>query len=269
MNPYKVLGINQNASLKEAKEAFKQLAKKYHPDTNKSPDAEAKFKEINQALDMIKNPEKYHTHNAQRTYQSNWEFDAESRRRAEEDLANIFRAFAKNSNRAKINLYENIDLLRAFTGYSKKITVDFLGKQHSIDIAVPAGVRNKQTLDYDFTVSNGDKKQALRVTLTVGVIDSGGFKRNDNDLVVKASVNVLDLIIGTGISVETICGKTLNINIPAGQPAEGFLRVPGYGMPEQRTNQRGDLLVQITPLVPIVSDSNVLKQIQEIRKEIP
>jgi DnaJ-class molecular chaperone len=54
---YKILGINKNASLDETKKAYRTLAKKYHPDVCKEPDAELKFKEIQEAYDVLSNPE--------------------------------------------------------------------------------------------------------------------------------------------------------------------------------------------------------------------
>lgn len=55
-DPYSILGINPNATADEVKSAYRKLAKKYHPDVNKDPDADAKFKEINQAYENIINP---------------------------------------------------------------------------------------------------------------------------------------------------------------------------------------------------------------------
>jgi len=53
MNPYAILGIPQNASKEEIKKAYKQLSKQYHPDVNNAPDAETKFKEINNAYETL------------------------------------------------------------------------------------------------------------------------------------------------------------------------------------------------------------------------
>jgi len=55
---YEVLGISKGASEDEIKKAFRTLAKKYHPDVNKEPDAEAKFKEINEAYEVLSDPQK-------------------------------------------------------------------------------------------------------------------------------------------------------------------------------------------------------------------
>ena len=57
-NPYDVLGVDKNASDDDIRKAFRKLSKKYHPDLNKAPDAEAKFKEVNAAYELLKDPQK-------------------------------------------------------------------------------------------------------------------------------------------------------------------------------------------------------------------
>lgn len=69
-DPYKVLGVSQNASKDEIKKAYRQMAKKYHPDTHPDdPNATKRMNEINEAYDMLTNPEKYSARSAQQQYQ--------------------------------------------------------------------------------------------------------------------------------------------------------------------------------------------------------
>ena len=55
---YEVLGVGRQATQEEIKKAFRRLARQYHPDVNKNPDAEARFKEINEAYEVLSDPEK-------------------------------------------------------------------------------------------------------------------------------------------------------------------------------------------------------------------
>lgn len=277
---YKILGVERKASEDEIRKAYRELAKKHHPDRN--PDnkqAEERFKEINEAYQVLSDPEKRKVYDRLGSDYSNWQ-----RRGAPgdfnwgdygggypggvninmEDLEDILRGGgggggmggfsdffrtifgrdAETATRARPQTYQqplDITLDEAYRGAMRVIQNDSNQKQ----VRIPAGVRTGSKVRVAGAGPNGSD-----LYLIVNVSEDSRFERRGNDLHTTATVNVFTAILGGEAEVETLDGK-IKLNIPAGTQPEQVFRLAGRGMPHVKdVNQKGDLYVKLKVQIP-------------------
>ncbi len=234
---YEVLGLKKGASQEEVKKAFRRLAKKYHPDINNSPEAEAKFKEVNEAFQVLSDP-------AKKAQYDQFGFTGDSPRSGGfsgfEDIFDIFNNFMGGSHRRRSEVGEDvkfdvfITLEDAFNGLNKDIRVPMKVKCDACDGS--GGVNGRVITCPDC----GGRGEVRRVSRT----PFGQF------------INVIPCskCHGRGVIPEKICRKchgkgvikgfkNINISIPAGVSDGQFLRLSGEG--EHGVDGSGDLFVVI------------------------
>lgn len=229
-NPYQTLGIPQGATLDEAKKAYRRLARKYHPDVSKEPDAEEKFKEVQAAYDAIKNPQKQqhhrHYHNPSAGFGGGDPFE------------DILRQWGFDINGGGVHVRQvrtvqlNISLEEAYRGVTREV--------NGAKVQLPAGVRTGTR----FTLS-----QELR--MVVNVTGHPRFQRNNDDLMLRAQISMSQAVLGCELEIRHLDGKTYSAKIPGGIQNGQTIRLTGKGMPNPQWPERsGDLFVQVTVIVP-------------------
>lgn len=283
-NYYEILGVSQNTSSDQLKKAYRQLALKHHPDRDKSPGAEVRFKEINRAYEVLSDPQKRAAYDrfgeaaftpggAQRgpfgegatrqggpfTYTfygnpgSSTGFEGFG---GFSDPFEIFEAFFGNASplgrQPRLPTYElTLDFMEVAKGVEKKVTVQ--GKEKTIRI--PAGVRDGSRIKFtDFTI-------------LVNVRPSPIFQREDNDLWITREILVPDAVLGTQIEVPTIDGER-KLKIAPGTQSGSVIRMKGYGVPFLRGSGRGDQYVRIlvkTPQKLTREEKELYHQLKELR----
>ena len=237
---YETLGISENASADEIKKAYRKLARKYHPDINKSPEAQEKFKEINAAYEVLSDPEKkaqYDQFGDQMFGGQNFS-DFARGQGANVDLDEILRAmfgggaggfsggFSSSSGG-----FSNSGFGGGFGGFSApdldlktSITVPFLtsvlgGKHHitldngeSFDIKIPAGIKTGKTLRVR---GKGKSYQGQRgdLLIVVNVAPSPDYERKGNDLYKTIDVPLKTALFGGKIEVDTP-EKKVTLKVP-------------------------------------------------------
>lgn len=272
---YKTLGVDRKASEDDIRKAYRDLAKKHHPDRN--PDnkqAEERFKEINEAYQVLSDPTKRQHYDRLGSDYSQWQrrgapgdfnwgdyvgANPGGTRVNMEDLEELFGGaggggfsdffrtiFGRDvdSSRSRPQGYQQplqITIEEAYKGTTRLIQ----GNGNQKQVRIPAGVRTGSKVRVAGAGPNG-----VDLYLIVDVTEDARFERRGNDLHTTASVDVFTAILGGEAEVETLDGK-IKLNVPAGTQPEQVFRLAGRGMPSvNNKNQKGDLFVRLKVQVP-------------------
>ena len=242
-DPYVVLGLQQGASDEDVKKAFRKLSFKYHPDKNPGdPVAEAKFKEISHANDLIKKGWPPHSFG-----NNGGGFGG-----AFEDMFRAMQAEQMRPRNRNIDTMVQINLMDAFNGTEAKLKLG--PNEPEIAIKIPAGVQNGNCI----RVPQGGEKTHASIApgdLNVHIRVSGHdrFERRGNDLLSVIRVELFDLLLGVTKNFTSIDGHQLQITIPAGFTPDQHLRLAKQGMPIINTNERGDMIIGLDVEYPVLS----------------
>lgn len=264
-NHFDTLGVNRKSSDDQIRNAYKALAKKYHPDINKDPAAEVRFKEINAAYDTLKDKNKRMQYEAELDMASSGihfggmhTINPESfvfRKTMDDIFGNgIFDQMFRQQQRAMnvdINVNYYITLEEAFHGKATKMsyTPGNLPKQE-IEVTIPAGTDHGDRLVYRGRGVNSDARQPPgNLIVNIGIRPHATFKKEANNLITTVSIDPITAIVGGTVQVKTIDEKLIEMKIPKLYSGE-FLAISGYGMPVKNSNTRGDLFVIVEIKMP-------------------
>ncbi len=286
---YETLGVSENASADEIKKAYRKLARKYHPDINKDPEAQDKFKEINAAYEVLSDPEKkvqYDQFGDQMFGGQNFH-DFARGQGAEVDLEEILRQMfgggAAGAGAGGFGGFGGFGGSGAggFGGYQTpdldihaKITIPFMvsvngGKHHinvngqSFDIKIPAGIKSGETLRVrgkgkEYNGHRGD------LLIKVEVADSGEYERKGNDLYKTFDVPLKAALFGGKVQVQTP-EKEVSLKVPKNTKNGQKFRLKGKGVPDRKTAMKGDLYLIANIVLPDVDslDPELRKMCEE------
>lgn len=265
MNYYELLGVSKTATPEEIKKAYRKLAKEYHPDMANG-DA-AKFKSINEAYDILKDPVKRQQYDSPQT-SNQYSYSTQN-------MNDIFETFFGSSRRvmrknANITISVKIDLEDVLTG--KDIIGKYKlhsGKDEVATIRVPPGVESGMTMRYP-GLGDDHMLNAPRGDLLVKIIvkPHDSFLRDRLHLRTKCAINVFELMLGTDIIIDKLGGGPLTVKIPKGTNPGTILSIPGYGLPELNTGRTGNLYLEIKGITPEIEDQSILEKVKNIYDEI-
>ncbi len=273
---YKVLGVDEGASATDIKKAYRELARKYHPDRNQGdPTAEERFKEIQEANDILSDEEArreydmrrrnpfgggggFSTGSGSRFYQTpDGAFvrfdtgDGGSARGADplggfaDIFGRVFSGGGRPSGRGRdVETTVTLTFDESIAGGKKEV---LLPSNERIRLTVPKGVRDGFRIRLRGRGQNGAGGRG-DLYVTFRVTPSLRYARKGDDLYVSERVSVFDAMLGASREITTAYGKTIKLSIPPGtQPGE-TLRVRGQGV--ETDKGRGDLMVEIRVEVP-------------------
>jgi curved DNA-binding protein len=277
---YKILGVERNAGEDDIRKAYRKLAMKFHPDRNPNDkQAEERFKEINEAYQVLSDTNKRTHYDRLGSDYSNWQQrgapgdfnwdqyggfpggvrvdygDLDDLFGGAGGFSDFFRTIfgrgaegvgtgTRTRARQQPQGYQQelaITLDEAYNGTTRLLQSD--GKQKQVRI--PAGVRTGSKVRVAGAGPNG-----LDLYLIVEVQDDKRFERRGNDLHTAATVDVFTAVLGGEADVETLGGK-IKLNVPAGTQPEQVFRLAGRGMPSvKNANEKGDLYVRLKVQIP-------------------
>jgi curved DNA-binding protein len=275
---YQVLGVKRNASEKEIKQAYRRLARKHHPDVNPGDkSAEAKFKEINEAYEVLSNAEKrrkYDQFGAQWQYADQFAkagrqgrpFQDFGRGRVtfdSEDVGGIFdsilrdfsfgQARARPKRRPRLESPIEVTLEEAYHGSTRVVDID--GRR--LEVKIPPGVDNGSKIRIP------GREPGEEVYLMISVKPHQRFQRKDDDLYVDVLLPLTDAILGGEAEVPAIKGK-LALKIPPETQNGKVFRLAGQGMPHLNESGKGDLLAKVHVVLP----TNLSQREKELFREL-
>ncbi len=275
-DPYETLGVARTATDREIKAAYKKLARQFHPDLH--PDdktAEAKFKEISGANDLLKDPEKRRRYDA-------GEIDATGAERPHEQF---YRDFADGpghgSHAAEDGFASNEDLeaflARAFGGrtgqprgaarargqdVSYVLQVGFLEAANGavrtlhlphgkvLEVTIPEGAEDRQTLRLKGQGMPGfGGGPAGDAYVELHIQPHGHFQRKDDNIHVEVPVTLQEAVLGARIAVPTIKGP-VTMTIPEGSNTGTTLRLRERGIRNRKSGQRGHQFITLKVVLP-------------------
>ena len=271
-NYYDTLGVRKSASDKEIKQAFRKLAKQYHPDANPdNPQAEARFKEINEAYEVLGDSEKrrqYDQFGARfADYNRNGGGHYPNINHADIDdasfsdiLENLFGGFGRSgqSRTARqprqqpgkghdLEQRVTISLHEAYHGATRRVTKG----NRAVSVNIPAGARmgTKVRLAGEGQ-ANPMGGPPGDLYLNVEVAADPTFERDGDDLNVEIKVDMFTALLGGEAEVPTMTGH-VKLMIPPGTQSGRKFRLSGKGMPLLRKkNEFGDLYAKALVTVP-------------------
>lgn len=285
---YKTLGIEKNATEEDIKKAYRKLARKYHPDLNPNDqEANKKFQQINEANEVLSDPEKrkkydaygehwQHAEQYEQAKQSRsqssqgWEEYTYSGGQHEGDFSDFFESLFGNARgggrntRFRGNDYNaslQLSLHDAYTTHKQTLTIH--GKQ--VRITIPAGVVNGQVIKlkgYGSTGINGGPHGDLYITFVIE--DDAKFKRVGDDLYTTAEIDLYTAVLGGEFVLETLSGK-LKLKVNAETQNGSTVRLKGKGFPVYKHEGKfGDLFVTWQVKIP----TNLTEKQKELFREL-
>ena len=273
---YKILGVSRDAKPDEIRKAYRKLAKQFHPDVSKEPNAEAKYKEINEAYEVLKDPDKKQKYDTLgMNWQSgqdftpppNWGNYSGGNFTFDGDLggfSDFFQTIFGGGGRGFSDIFSGARTSSGFNHHPMKSDSE-VDLTLSLEDIIKGGT-------HTLILKSGNNKREIKVRLPKGITEGsqiklpgksehGGdiyvnihvaphkiFTVNNYDLTKEIKVNVWDAVLGKDIQTETLDGN-VTVKMPPGIQDGQKLRLREKGLPN-RNGGFGDLYIKIKIEIP-------------------
>ncbi|MBV8888127.1 MAG: J domain-containing protein [Alphaproteobacteria bacterium] len=291
--PYQVLGVKPDASADDIRKAYRKLAKQLHPDLNPGkPAAEARFKAVSAAYDLLSDPEKRTRYDRGEIDESGMEKPRYSYRPHAEgtqgwkyrpegemdvgDLEDLFAMFGGGGRRGQAGrageglrmqggdrqFTLSIDFIEAANGGRKRLA---LSPEESLDVTIPPGIENGQVLRLKGKGSPGfGGGPAGDALIEVHVAPHPFFRRDGDNIHMELPVSLSEAVLGARVSVPTITGP-VTMSIPKGSDTGAQLRLRGKGIHRTRGGNasEGDQYVTLKVVIGDSKDPELTQFLEE------
>lgn len=284
---YKILGVPKNASEKDIKKAYRKLARLYHPDLNPNDkEAERKFKEVNEAHEVLSHPEnrkKYdeygkdwkHAEEFEKAKQQQQQYQGNRQQQyhgnfEESDFSDFFESMFGGGSRQHsrtmfrgqdFNAELQLDLKDVFTTHKRTLKVN----NKNIRITIPAGVENGQVIKIKGHgakgVNNGPNGDLY---IKFNIVNNTNFKRDKENLYTTVSLDLYKALLGGDVMVDTFDGK-VKLKVKPETQNGTQVKLKGKGFPVyKKEGQFGDLYITYNIKTP----TNLTEKEKELFTEL-
>src|SRR5271156_4721284 len=240
---YEVLGVTRGADANEVKRAYRKLARKYHPDVSKEKNAENKFKEVQEAYEVLRDPEKRAAYDQLgRDYRTGQQF------RPPPDWAQRFGHSSGSQRFSDLNGFSDffsslfggaagpqaapdtdagyleVTVEEAYAGTKRRVMLNEGGRTRSVDVQIPPGVGEGQSLR--IAGAGGKTSLIFHVRLRPHPL----YTLQGKDVQIELPLAPWEAALGAKVAVHTLAG-TVELTVPAGAQSGQKLRLRGRGFP--------------------------------------
>ena len=272
---YAVLGVGRDAEQTEIRRAFRKLAREHHPDLNPDDaEAEAKFKRVNEAYEVLSNADSRRKYDA---HGDDWrradEIEARQRRRARraprteydfggargysdsdlfaglEDVLGDLGGFGPRTRGAATGGISaetpvSVSLREAYTGTTVNASLTIRSASRRFEVDIPPGVDNG-------SVVRVTPERGSELLFRVSVAPDPRFRRDGADLYADLRAPFEDVILGGEAELTTLDDRRIRVSIPEGSQNGRNIRLRGQGMPKLGSPEsKGDLYATVRPVMP-------------------
>ena len=267
---YEILRENKNATPDEIKKQYRRMARKYHPDVSKEANAEDKFKEVKEAYEVLKDPEKRQAFDQLGRGQNcsagfepppNWQYQSAQKNQgsafSEDGFSDFFSSIFGQHNDYQATQKQRgqdhtsritITLEEAFQGTSKVINIQYpfinpdTGQSDmyhkELKVKVPKGIKQGQHIRLSKQGSPGTRGgDPGDLYLEIDIAKHPLFTLKDNDIFLNVPITPWEAALGASITLPTLAGP-IDLKIPANSQSGKKFRIKGRGLPGKATGNQ-------------------------------
>ena len=284
-NYYDILEVSPDADSAEIKHAYRRQARRFHPDVSSEPESETRFKEVQEAYEVLKDDDKRAVYdqfglNGNDGFQMPPDFDPAFEFRAGHsgsgvDLNDLLREIFDSSfdpsaasQKRTVEIPIQIDLEDAVDGATRRIQLRLPHepRPRTIDVVIPSGVRAGQHIRLP-GISSAENA-ATDILLRVEFKPHRIFRIDGSDVTLPLGLAPWEAALGTQVTVPGL-GGALTVTVPPGTQSGQRLRLRSRGLPAAGHNNRGDMFVEIKIVTPPADTAARKTLYQQMAEEMP
>jgi curved DNA-binding protein len=275
---YEILGVTRAADAAEVKQAYRKLARKFHPDVSKEKNAEARFKEVQEAYEVLRDSDKRAAYDQLgRDYRNGQQFrpppdwaqrfgptGGQNGGQRFSDLngfSDFFSSLFGGAEGAQSEMdggTVEVSVEEAFTGTKRRLTLNERTRSRTVDMQIPAGVIDGQTLRVAGVAGYGPVM--IRVKLRAHAL----YALIGKDVQIELPLAPWEAALGAKVAVPTL-GGTVELTVPGGAQSGQKLRLRGRGLPG---NPGGDQFVVIKLVTPAAQSAAAREAYERMRRDL-